>query len=72
MKLLLVEDNKDIADLIFDYFENIGVAMDYAANGIQGLSLASSETDSVGKIYDCIILDIMLPGLDGLSVCKQL
>lgn len=66
MKLLLVEDNKDIAELIFDFFENVGVAMDYASNGIQGLNLASSED------YDCIILDIMLPGLDGLSVCQEL
>lgn len=66
MKLLLVEDNKDIADVIFDYFESAGMTMDYAANGMQGLSLASSEN------YDCIILDIMLPGIDGLSVCKQL
>lgn len=66
MKILLVEDNKDIAEMIFDYFETAGVMMDYAANGIQGLSLASQEN------YDCIILDIMLPGMDGLSLCREL
>lgn len=66
MKLLLVEDNKDIADVIFDFFESAGVQMDYAANGIQGASLA--ETGE----YDGIILDLMLPGIDGLTVSKQL
>lgn len=64
MKLLLVEDSKEVAEIIYDYFE--GEQLDYAATGTQGLSLASSNQ------YDCIILDIMLPGLDGLSVCQQL
>lgn len=66
MKLLLVEDNKDIAELIFDYFEGNGATLDYAANGNQGLALASQGS------YDCIILDIMLPGIDGLSICQML
>lgn len=66
MKLLLVEDSKDIADVIFEYFERTGATMDYAANGNQGAVLAEKGS------YDCIILDIMLPGMDGLSICQHL
>ncbi|TYL47620.1 response regulator transcription factor [Marinomonas sp. IMCC 4694] len=66
MKLLLVEDHKDIAGVIFDYFEIKGYVLDYANNGIQGYELAKSGH------YDAIILDVMLPKMDGLSVCKSL
>ena len=44
MKLLLVEDNKDIADVIFDYFDKPDVILDYAATGNQALTLANQET----------------------------
>ncbi|MBR7889656.1 response regulator transcription factor [Marinomonas sp. A79] len=66
MKLLLVEDHKDIAGVIFDYFEIKHYVLDYANNGLQGYELAK-----VGH-YDAIILDIMLPKMDGLTVCKSL
>lgn len=66
MRILVVEDNRDIAELVFDFFESSDVTLDYAANGLQGYSLASEHT------YDCIILDIMLPGMDGLSVSRAL
>ena len=66
MKLLLIEDNKDIAEVIFEYFEQAGAVLDYAANGNQGLELALHES------YDCIITDVMLPGKDGLSICAEL
>ncbi|MAG75955.1 MAG: DNA-binding response regulator [Colwelliaceae bacterium] len=66
MKVLLVEDTQAVAEVIFDYFEGSKVQLDYAANGLLGLSLALQGD------FDCIILDIMLPGLDGLSICQQL
>lgn len=66
MVILLVEDHQDIAGIIFDYFEIKGHELDYASDGKQGLALASSH------YYDLIILDVMLPGIDGLSVCQQL
>ncbi len=66
MKLLLVEDHKDIAGVIFDYFELKGHVMDYAHNGLLGYELAMKNH------YDAIILDIMLPKMDGLSVCQSL
>ena len=66
MKLLLVEDHKEIAQIIFEYFEMKGHVLDYAGDGRQGLSLAE------GAHYDVIILDITLPHTDGLTVCKKL
>tara|TARA_R110001592_G_scaffold52649_9_gene161353 strand:+ start:66586 stop:67269 length:684 start_codon:yes stop_codon:yes gene_type:complete len=66
MKLLLVEDNKDIAEVIFDFFELQQHDLDYAMNGFQGFELAKSG------YYDVIILDVMLPGLSGLEVCRKL
>lgn len=66
MKVLLVEDSKNVAEVIFDYFEDGDIELDYAANGSLGLQLAESD------IYDCIILDLMLPGIDGMKVCERL
>lgn len=66
MKVLLVEDTQAVAEVIFDYFEETDVELDYAANGHLGLALAQQEA------FDCIILDIMLPGMDGLSICQAL
>ena len=64
--LLLVEDHQDIAEMIYDYFERCGYTVDYAADGVTGLHLAVSND------YDVIVLDLMLPGLDGLEICKKL
>lgn len=67
MKILLVEDCKQIAEVIFDFFDDsTKYQLDYAATGPQGLALALDNS------YDCIILDIMLPGMDGINVCQQL
>jgi DNA-binding response OmpR family regulator len=64
--LLLIEDHRDIAGSIVDFLEPRGYAVDYAADGVTGLHLA------VTNVYDVIVLDVMLPGLDGLSVCRKL
>lgn len=66
MKILLIEDNRDLATNLFDYFEAKGHTMDLAADGISGLHFAATNQ------YDVIILDVMLPGIDGLSLCKRL
>jgi len=64
--LLLIEDHKDIAEMVMAYLEGRGFDVDYAADGVTGLHLAVSNT------YDAIILDLMLPGMDGLEVCRKL
>jgi DNA-binding response OmpR family regulator len=64
--LLLVEDHRDIAESIVDFLEPRGYVVDYAADGITGLHLAVTNS------YDVIVLDVMLPGIDGLTVCRKL
>ena len=66
MHLLLIEDHRDIAANIAEYFEARGDTVDYAADGDSGLATA------LGGNYDAIVLDLMLPGLDGLSLCRKL
>ena len=64
--LLLIEDHADIAEMVGDYLENREYIIDYAADGVTGLHLAVSNQ------YDAIILDLMLPGMDGLEVCQKI
>ena len=66
LRLLVIEDNFDIAENIGDYLQAQGAILDFAMDGIGGLHLALTNT------YDVIILDIMLPGMDGLTVCRKL
>ena len=64
--ILLIEDNHDIAAMVGEHLEQSGHEVDYAADGITGLHLAVTED------ADLIILDLMLPGMDGLQVCRKL
>ncbi len=64
--LLLVEDNFDLAATVVQYLELEGMTCDHAASGEAGLNMAL-END-----YDVMVLDIMLPRLDGLEVCEAL
>jgi DNA-binding response OmpR family regulator len=64
--VLLIEDHQDIADMVGAYLESRGYSVDYAADGVTGLHLA------VVNDYDAIVLDLMLPGMDGLAVCRKL
>jgi DNA-binding response OmpR family regulator len=66
MRILVIEDHRDIAENIGDYLAPRGHVLDYAPDGVTGLRLAVSND------YDVIVLDLMLPGLDGLEVCRQL
>ena len=66
MRILVVEDEERIADALQRGLEAEGFAVDVAANGTDGLWLATEQD------YDAIVLDIMLPGINGLRVCKAL
>ncbi|HEX3429493.1 MAG TPA: response regulator transcription factor [Rhizomicrobium sp.] len=66
MKFLVVEDDKDTAAYILRGLKEHGHAVDLASTGRDGAFLAGSET------YDAIILDRMLPGIDGLALVKML
>ena len=64
--VLLIEDHHDIADMVCEYLEGQNYVMDYAADGVTGLHLA------VTGEYDAIILDLMLPGMDGIALLEKL
>ena len=66
MHLLLIEDNPDLVANISDFLEGRGHSLDIAYNGFAGLGFAL-END-----YDAVVLDLMLPGLDGLELCARL
>jgi len=65
-KVLIIEDNPEIAELIRLHLQDIHCDADIASDGAQGLERASQGD------YDLVILDLMLPVIDGLEVCKQL
>ena len=65
-KILIIEDNPDIVANIYAFFEPKGFELDNAHNGISGLALAANNR------YDVILLDVMLPGMDGTKLCKTL
>ncbi len=65
MRLLLIEDDKRIASFIVKGLTEAGYAIDVECDGQKGLQTALSEP------YDLLIVDWMLPGLDGVSICKK-
>lgn len=66
MRILVIEDNRDILANVLDYLQLKGFGVDCARDGLSGLHLASTGH------YDLIVLDIMLPGIDGYQVAKRL
>ena len=66
MRILLVEDNRDILANLADYLEIKGYTVDCAQDGLTGLHLAASQS------YDLAVLDVMLPGMDGFTLCQRL
>ena len=66
MRILVIEDNRDILANVLDYLQLKGFNVDCAQDGLSGLHLASINR------YDIIVLDIMLPGIDGYQICQRL
>jgi two-component system, OmpR family, phosphate regulon response regulator OmpR len=65
-RILLIEDDPRLAAMVSDYLSEAGFRVIHAANGKGGLALHGRDT------FDAIVLDLMLPDVDGLEVCRQL
>lgn len=66
MHILVIEDNRDLVANLYDFLKGCGHTLDTAADGITGLHLA------LVNHYDAILLDLMLPGMDGVTLCRKL
>jgi len=66
MHVLIVEDNPDIIANLFGFLEPLGYTLDVARNGVAGLIQAAAGQ------HDAIVLDLSLPGMDGVEVCRRL
>jgi DNA-binding response OmpR family regulator len=65
-RVLVVEDNRDIAEVVRLHLVDLGCEVDLAFDGSSGLARAETQR------HDLVILDLMLPGIDGLEICKRL
>ena len=66
LRLLLVEDHAALTANVFDYLGEERYELDHAADGLTALHLLATQT------YDVIVLDVMLPGVDGFTLCRRL
>jgi len=65
IRVLVIEDHQDLAENIGDYLTAMGHIVDFGMDGISGMHLALTQS------FDVIILDLMLPGMDGITLCKK-
>lgn len=66
MRILVVEDNRDILANLADFLTLKGYEVDCAQDGLTGLHLAATQH------FDLLVLDVMLPGMDGFTLCQRL
>ncbi len=66
MRVLIIEDDLDIATNLYEFLEGRGCVVDMARDGVSGMHLATSGD------FDAIVLDLGLPGMDGLRLCSKL
>ncbi len=65
-RILVVEDEPTVSDVVEGYLRREGYQVDSASDGVEGLHMALRQQ------HDLVVLDVMLPGLDGLEVCRRL
>jgi DNA-binding response OmpR family regulator len=65
-RILLIEDDSRLAEMVRDYLGGAGFRVERAQNGAGGLALQAREA------FDVVVLDLMLPDMDGLDVCRQI
>jgi DNA-binding response OmpR family regulator len=66
MKILLVDDDQELCELLARYLNREGIDVDQAHTGSEGLQKCSAQT------YDAMVLDVMMPGMGGLEVLTEL
>lgn len=66
LRILVVEDQVDFAENLFDYLGEERYSLDYAADGLTALHLLATNN------YDVIVLDLMLPGINGFDICRRI
>ena len=66
VKVLLVEDDARLAQLTARYLQGHGAVVTVASDGNEG------QAEALRRAYDCVVLDLMLPGKDGIEVCRSL
>ena len=66
LRLLVVEDNISLAENMFEFFNERHYALDFAADGLTALHLLATNT------YDIVVLDVMLPGINGFGICQRI
>ncbi len=64
-RILLIEDDRRLAQMVKDYLGNAGFHVTIASTGNQGITLHNRD------VFDALILDLMLPDMDGLEICQQ-
>jgi DNA-binding response OmpR family regulator len=66
LRVLCIDDDTRLFELLASFLEPNGVALSHAADGRQGLAALE------GGVFDAVLLDVMMPGMDGLEVCKRI
>jgi DNA-binding response OmpR family regulator len=68
VRALLVDDDRELARLLTDYLASHGVPVDHVEDGAHAIDRLAAAVDA----YDVVLLDVMLPGMDGFEVCRRL
>ena len=66
MKILVIEDNESVSSMIEIFFSKEGIEGEFVKDGLEGFERAKQGD------WDCLIIDWMLPGMDGISICRKL
>ena len=66
MKILVIEDNESVSSMIELFFSKEGIQGEFVKDGIEGLKRARAGS------WDCLIIDWMLPGMEGIMICRKL
>jgi DNA-binding response OmpR family regulator len=73
IRVLLIDDDRKLFELLDEYFSTNGVSLTYAENGKKGLELLRpNATGGSGGAFDAVLLDVMMPQIDGLEVLRRI